>query len=94
MKYPFFSISINNVVGREVFKLLKVPIEHYNNVIQSLSLSAFGRVIRVLDRRGQRQIASMLIQNLIDNETRIVDEESVDKVGIYAFLRDLMLLQL
>lgn len=61
-------------------KLLKVPIEQYNNVIQLLGLDSYGELLRSLDRRGQRQLSSAIIQNIIDHNTHIGDEENVDKV--------------
>uniref|UniRef100_A0A914H1W4 Vacuolar protein sorting-associated protein 35 n=1 Tax=Globodera rostochiensis TaxID=31243 RepID=A0A914H1W4_GLORO len=78
-KLNIVSVAINSVIGREVAKLLRLPIEQYNNVVTLLQLDSFGEVILVLDRRGQRQIASLLIQNAIENETRIATEEGVEK---------------
>uniref|UniRef100_A0A183BVW0 Vacuolar protein sorting-associated protein 35 n=1 Tax=Globodera pallida TaxID=36090 RepID=A0A183BVW0_GLOPA len=78
-KLNIVSVAINSVIGREVAKLLRLPIEQYNNVVTLLQLDSFGEVILILDRRGQRQIASLLIQNAIENETRIATEEDVEK---------------
>ncbi|KAL3108030.1 hypothetical protein niasHT_018192 [Heterodera trifolii] len=78
-KLNILPVTINSVIGREVAKLLRLPIEQYNNVVTLLQLRSFGEVIQLLDRRGQRQIAAFLIQNAIENETRIGTEEDVEK---------------
>lgn len=63
-------------------KLLRVPIEQYNDVIELLQHESYGGALRLLDRRGQRQIAAALLQNIIEQETRIETEECVEKAKI------------
>jgi vacuolar protein sorting-associated protein 35 len=78
-------IAINTVIGRELNKLLKVPIEHYNNLIGLLKLDSYSQAIRLLDRHGQRQVASALIQNAIEVDTQIESEEQLEKVCLLVF---------
>ena len=75
-----FRITTNSVVGREMTKLLKVPIEHYNNLVELLRLDSYGQVLLSLDGRGQRHIAATLVQKALDADTSIENEEHLDKV--------------
>lgn len=47
-----FSIHYNGIVGREVMKLLRIPLEHYNNVLTLLKFDHYSSVIQSFDYRG------------------------------------------
>ena len=73
---------MNSSVGRELMKLLKTPVDAYNNVIKLLALGEYGSVLEALDYRGRTQICCYLINNMLDNDTQVQEEEYVEKVRI------------
>uniref|UniRef100_A0A914DM28 Vacuolar protein sorting-associated protein 35 n=1 Tax=Acrobeloides nanus TaxID=290746 RepID=A0A914DM28_9BILA len=73
-------IPFNNNVGRELLKLLRIPVDHYNDVIKLLELSEYAPVLSALGYRGRTQAASYIVQNMLDNDTAITDENHVEKV--------------
>ncbi|MFH4978681.1 hypothetical protein AB6A40_005390 [Gnathostoma spinigerum] len=75
-------------VGRELLKFLRIPVDHYNDVIRLLELSHYGDVLIALDYHGRTQAASYILQNMIDQDTRMTDQNAVE--GIFALIEPLM----
>lgn len=57
-----FSIQHNGTVGKELAKLLRIPVDHYNNVLTLLQLTSYGELIRALDYRGRAQACAYVAQ--------------------------------
>ena len=71
---------VNSLIGRELTKLLKLPIENYNNIIELLALESYSNVLQLLDPSGHRKISAAIIDNVLENETLIDCEDHLDKV--------------
>ncbi|CAD6195288.1 unnamed protein product [Caenorhabditis auriculariae] len=69
------AVEAFGTVGRELIKLLKIPVDQYNNVLRVAALEEFGSVMQILDYRGRCVISSYIIQNMLDQETLITNEE-------------------
>uniref|UniRef100_A0A1I8AX68 Vacuolar protein sorting-associated protein 35 n=1 Tax=Meloidogyne hapla TaxID=6305 RepID=A0A1I8AX68_MELHA len=78
--YIFFSILANSLIGRELTKLLKLPVENYNNIIELLALESYSNILKLLDLSGQRKIAAFIVENALENNTLIECEEHLDKL--------------
>jgi vacuolar protein sorting-associated protein 35 len=78
---------VNSLIGRELIKLLKSPIETYNNINELLAISSYINVLQLLDSVGQRKISSIIIENALENETLIDCEDNLDKVFNYYFFK-------
>uniref|UniRef100_A0A915N3F9 Vacuolar protein sorting-associated protein 35 n=1 Tax=Meloidogyne javanica TaxID=6303 RepID=A0A915N3F9_MELJA len=74
------NILANSLIGRELTKLLKLPIENYNNIIELLALESYSNILQLLDICGQRKIAAFIIENALENNTLIECEEHLDKL--------------
>lgn len=62
---------------------MKIPIEHYKNIILLLQLDKYAEVLFYLNLKGQKHVSSILINNMIDNETEISEIDYIDQVRIY-----------
>ena len=67
-------------VGRELEKLLKIPIDSYNDVMIVLSLEHFIPLLNCYDYSGRREMSAYLINNVIDNSTLIPTPEKVETI--------------
>lgn len=61
-------------------KLLRIPVDHYNDVIKLLKITEYIPVISALGYRGRTQIAAYIIQNMLDNDTQITEDDQIEKV--------------
>lgn len=76
-----FSFLFNSVIGRELVKLLKIPFDHYKEITRLLDLPSYADVLSLLEFRGRTHICSTFISNMLENETRIEDENRMEMVG-------------
>ena len=67
-------------MGKELSRLLRMPISHYNSLVTLLQLPHFGQVLQRLDFNGRKGIALHLVNNALDNETYITSQEHVEAV--------------
>jgi len=67
-------------VGRELEKLLKIPIDSYNDVLVVLGLEHFIPLLNCFDYSGRREMSSYLVNNVIENATCIPTSERVDTI--------------
>ncbi|CAL8109830.1 unnamed protein product [Orchesella dallaii] len=65
-------------VGKELMKLLKIPVDNYDNVLTLLKLENYGNLLDFLDYDGRKALAMYLINNALENETQIGNPEQVD----------------
>lgn len=62
---------------------MKIPIEHYKNILLLLQLDKYAEVLFYLNLKGQKHVSSILINNMIDNETEISEIDYIDQVRIF-----------
>lgn len=67
-------------VGKELVRLLKIPVQCYNDLLTLLQLSHFGSLLQLCDFRGRKVMASFLVNNALENDTLIRTMEQVDQV--------------
>ncbi len=82
-KKLFDNIGLDRVeygtpVGREMEKLLKIPVTNYNNVLTVLSLPSFAPLLGIFDFEGRRAVSVFLAENAIDHSTLITTADEVD----------------
>lgn len=70
----------DSALGKELNRLLRMPVSHYNNLITVLKLSNFSRVLERLDFNGRKNIALHLVNNALDNETLLSTQDHVECV--------------
>jgi Vacuolar protein sorting-associated protein 35 len=72
-----YRIEYNSAVSRELTRLMKIPIDSYNNVLTVLQLEHYGPLLDYFDYHGRKNLAAYLITNALDNETLISTQEQV-----------------
>eukprot|EP00795_Rhopilema_esculentum_P001572 gene1572-16023_t len=73
-------IDKNNAVSKELMRLLKIPVDAYNNVLTILKLKHFAPLFDYFDYPTRKEMAMYVINNALDNETLIPSQEEVDSV--------------
>nr|SVE71503.1 EOG090X00QE [Daphnia similis] len=73
-------VDFDSALGKELNRLLRMPISHYNSLVTLLQLPHFGQVLQRLDFNGRKSVALYLVNNALDNETYITTQEQVDAV--------------
>ena len=72
-----FSIDKNNAVSKELMRLLKIPVDTYNNVLTILKLKHFAPLFDYFDYATRKEMAMYVINNALDNETLIPSQDEV-----------------
>jgi vacuolar protein sorting-associated protein 35 len=81
----FHRLSLDHVemasgVSRELTRLLKIPVDNYNNVLTLLKLEHFGPLLEYFDFNARKTMSIYIVNNTLDNETIISTPEQVDAV--------------
>ncbi|CAD5212147.1 unnamed protein product [Bursaphelenchus okinawaensis] len=74
------NIPPNKSVGKELIKLLKMPIDCYSNCLTLLELDSYKTVLNLLSTRGQTNVCSAIIKAIIEKEIYITEEEQLEKL--------------
>ncbi|KAK6023603.1 vacuolar protein sorting-associated protein 35 [Ostertagia ostertagi] len=64
-------------IGRELMKLIRLPIDEYNNALKLAGLTEFVPVMETFKYHGRCLAASHIIQNMLENGTLMRTEENV-----------------
>merc|ERR1719391_1496760 len=67
-------------VGRELEKLLKIPVDSYNDILTVLSLEHFIPLLNCYDYSGRKEMSAYLVNNVINNSTLIPSPEKVETI--------------
>lgn len=70
---------------KQIVALLSAPIEKYNNVVTALKLSNYPRVMEYLDDETNKVMATVVIQSVLKNNTRITTVDKVYFLYTYPF---------
>ena len=82
--HNFFSrVDFDSSLGKELNRLLRMPVSHYNSLVTLLQLPHFGEVLQRLDFNGRKSIALHLVNNALDNETYITTQEHVRSSSLF-----------
>lgn len=66
--------------GKELMKLLKIPIDIYENTLRVLQLEYYSKVLELFDYHGRKQLATHLATTIVDKSVYIVTPDAVSKV--------------
>jgi len=73
-------IDKNNAVSKELMRLLKIPVDNYNNVLTILKLKHFAPLFDYFDFATRKEMAMYVINNALDSDTFIPSQEEVDSI--------------
>ncbi|RUS77064.1 hypothetical protein EGW08_015176 [Elysia chlorotica] len=67
-------------VSKELMRLMKIPVDTYNNILTVLELQHFGPLFEYFDYKGRQLMSCHIINNALENETMIPAQENVDAI--------------
>ncbi|XP_022125856.2 vacuolar protein sorting-associated protein 35 [Pieris rapae] len=73
-------IEHNTPVFKELMKILKLPADHYKNILTLIKLQNYAPLINRLNQAGRLMIAMHLITDVIESDTTVSAPEDVDSV--------------
>lgn len=78
------------MVGKELTKLLRIPVDQYNDVLALLKITHLGPVLSYLDYRGRTQACAYIVTNALEHSTLIPTPEQTDALMslLEALIRD------
>lgn len=74
------SLEYGSPVSKELMRLMKIPVDSYNNILTVLELSHFGPIFDYFDYQSRKLMCSYLINNVLENDTRIPTQDQVDNI--------------
>nr|CAG4640615.1 EOG090X00QE [Eulimnadia texana] len=79
-KMSLDKVDTNTALGKELGRLLRLPVTSYNSLLTLLKLPHFGKLLACLDYEGRKAMALHLANNALDNGTVISSQEEVEAV--------------
>ncbi|XP_046842547.1 vacuolar protein sorting-associated protein 35-like [Xenia sp. Carnegie-2017] len=73
-------VEKNNAISRELTRLLKIPVDCYNNILKLLKLKFFAPLFNYFDYDARKDMAIYVITNAVENETLIPSQDLVDTI--------------
>jgi len=73
----WYSLETSSAVSRELIRLMKIPVDSYNNALTLLKLDHFGPLFEYFDYHARKTMSIYIINNILDNETIIPTQEQV-----------------
>ena len=67
-------------MAKELTRMLKIPVDNYNNILTLLELKHFGSLFDYFDYEGRKNMSLYVINNALDNGTQVPSQEKVDEI--------------
>jgi len=71
------SLETASAVSKELIRLMKIPVDNYNNVLTLLKLEHFGPLFEYFDFQARKTMSIHIVNNALENETIITTPEQV-----------------
>lgn len=71
-------------MSKELTRLLKIPVDTYNNILTVLQLKHFPPLFEYFDYESRKSMSCYVLSNTLDYNTTIVAQE---QVGFYTSLK-------
>lgn len=88
------SLETASAVSKELTRLMKIPVDNYNNVLTLLKLEHFGPLFEYFDFQARKAMSIHIVNNALENETIITTSEQVCLIHIYVLVNTIFVLQL
>lgn len=72
----------NNAVSKELTRLLKIPVDSYNNILTLLQLEYFAALFEYFDYSSRKEMSLYVVNNAVESALKIPTQEQVDAVLI------------
>ncbi|KAL4613614.1 vacuolar protein sorting-associated protein 35 [Arapaima gigas] len=73
-------IATSSAVSKELTRLLKIPVDTYNNILTVLQLKHFPPLFEYFDYESRKSMSCYVLSNTLDYGTEIVAQEQVDAI--------------
>uniref|UniRef100_A0A8C6TDM5 VPS35 retromer complex component n=1 Tax=Neogobius melanostomus TaxID=47308 RepID=A0A8C6TDM5_9GOBI len=73
-------IATSSAVSKELMRLLKIPVDSYNNILTVLQLKHFPPLFEYFDYESRKNMSCYVLSNTLDYNTTIVAQEQVDAI--------------
>ncbi|KAL0276752.1 UNVERIFIED_CONTAM: hypothetical protein PYX00_004258 [Menopon gallinae] len=73
-------IEYNSPLTYELTRLMKIPVDFYNNILTVLKLENYRPLLEHFDYLGRKSLAIYIVTNILENDTLIPTPETVDLV--------------
>lgn len=73
-------VQYKTSLAKELMHLLKLILDHYNNILTVLELENYGPLLDCFDYYGRKTLAAYIVNNALHNETYINTSEQVDTI--------------
>lgn len=71
------SIATSSAVSKELTRLLKIPVDTYNNILTVLQLKHFPPLFEYFDYESRKSMSCYVLSNILDYNTIIVAQDQV-----------------
>ena len=78
--FPSNSVDSNSSAGKELMKLLKIPVDIYENTLRVLQLEYYPKVLQLFDYHGRKQLSTHLATTIIEKSVNIPTPDAVSKI--------------
>lgn len=76
------SIATSSAVSKELTRLLKIPVDTYNNILTVLKLKHFHPLFEYFDYESRKSMSCYVLSNVLDYNTEIVSQDQVWYVNL------------
>uniref|UniRef100_A0A8C0DUC1 Vacuolar protein sorting-associated protein 35 n=1 Tax=Balaenoptera musculus TaxID=9771 RepID=A0A8C0DUC1_BALMU len=73
-------IATSSAVSKELTRLLKIPVDTYNNILTVLKLKHFHPLFEYFDYESRKSMSCYVLSNVLDFNTEIVSQDQVDSI--------------
>uniref|UniRef100_A0A673JB47 Vacuolar protein sorting-associated protein 35 n=1 Tax=Sinocyclocheilus rhinocerous TaxID=307959 RepID=A0A673JB47_9TELE len=73
-------IATSSAVSKELTRLLKIPVDTYNNILTVLQLKHFPPLFEYFDYESRKSMSCYVLSNILDYNTTIVAQDQVDAI--------------
>uniref|UniRef100_A0A8C8HFQ6 Vacuolar protein sorting-associated protein 35 n=1 Tax=Oncorhynchus tshawytscha TaxID=74940 RepID=A0A8C8HFQ6_ONCTS len=73
-------IATSSAVSKELTRLLKIPVDTYNNILTVLQLKHFPPLFEYFDYESRKSMSCYVLSNTLDYNTTIISQEQVDAI--------------
>lgn len=75
--FSLCSIATSSAVSKELTRLLKIPVDTYNNILTVLKLKHFHPLFEYFDYESRKSMSCYVLSNVLDYNTEIVSQDQV-----------------
>lgn len=72
-----YSIATSSAVSKELTRLLKIPVDTYNNILTVLQLKHFPPLFEYFDYESRKSMSCYVLSNTLEYNTTIIAQEQV-----------------